>query len=150
MPMARFSVDSERVVHEAIDGETLAVQLVTGAYYSLRGTAHEAWELLVAGQPLDSVAAELARRYPEAPDAVDDVHRFAAELIAEQLLVEFAAAPPPLPGDHAPSERTLAVYVAPRAERYDDMQYFLRLDPIHEVDEVAGWPQPAATGEVAG
>ena len=148
--MARFSVDSERVVHEAIDGETLAVQLATGAYYSLRGSAHEAWELLAAQQPLEEVAAELARRYPEAPDAVGDVNRFAAKLVAEQLLVESAAGVPPPPGGPASGERTLAVYAAPSVERYDDMQYFLRLDPIHEVDEVAGWPRAAATGEVAG
>jgi hypothetical protein len=151
MSTLRLQADSQHVVHEAIDGETLVVQLTTGAYYSLRGTAHEAWEMLVAQHPVQAVAAELSRRYPDPAGVEDDVARYAAELLAEELLVELdgavledAAAPPP------PTVAALPDYAPPRLERYTDMQYFLLLDPIHEVDDVAGWPQPAASSEVAG
>jgi hypothetical protein len=150
MSTLRLQADSKHVVHEAIDGETLVVQLTTGAYYSLRGTAHEAWEMLVAQHPVPAVAAGMARRYPEAAGVEDDVDRYAAELLAEELLVELDGAvledgaPPP------PAAAALSAYAPPRLERYTDMQYFLLLDPIHEVDDVAGWPQPAASSEVAG
>ena len=148
--MARFHADSAHVVHEAIDGETLVVQLTTGTYYSLRGTAHEAWQLLAAEQPLDDVTAELERRYPDASAVGVDVRSFADELLAEQLLVELPDGEPGVGGQPLAADRALAAYEPPRVERYTDMQYFLLLDPIHEVDEVAGWPHPAATGEPAG
>jgi hypothetical protein len=143
--MARFHADSAHVVHEAIDGETLVVQLTTGTYYSLRGTAHEAWQLLAAEQPLDDVTAELARRYPDAPAVRVDVRSFADELLAEQLLVEIPDGGPGVGGQPLAADRALAAYEPPRVERYTDMQYFLLLDPIHEVDDVAGWPHPAAS-----
>jgi hypothetical protein len=33
----------------------------------------------------------------------------------------------------------------PTLEHYTDMEYFLLLDPIHEVDE-SGWPHAPAAG----
>jgi hypothetical protein len=148
--MARLQVDSQHVVHEAIDGETLVVQLATGAYYSLRGTAHEAWEMLAARQPIDTVADQLADRYPEATDVADDVRRFADELRGEELLIEYGPGEADPGGPGLTGDRAVATYEPPRVERYTDMQYFLLLDPIHEVDHVAGWPHAAASGELPG
>jgi hypothetical protein len=150
MRMVRFHVDPEHVVHEPIDGETLAVQLATGAYYSLRGTAHEAWEQLAAGQPLETVAGEMARRYPEAPGAADDVRRFAEQLVEEQLLAEAETGGHDAVEQPPSGERAVTAYAPPSVERYDDMQYFLLLDPIHEVDDVAGWPHAATGAELGG
>jgi hypothetical protein len=38
-------------------------------------------------------------------------------------------------------------FTQPVLEVYTDMQDLLLLDPIHEVDEEAGWPSPKPPGE---
>jgi 5,10-methylenetetrahydrofolate reductase len=148
MSTVRFQADPRQVVHETIDDETLVIQLTTGAYYSLRATANEAWELLAGQHSIEAVAAELARRYPDASGVEADVRRFAAELVSEQLLVPGGLVEPRA-DDHPVATAIARTYEPPRLERYTDMQYYLLLDPIHEVDDVAGWPQPAASGELA-
>jgi hypothetical protein len=37
----------------------------------------------------------------------------------------------------------------PVLHRYTDMEYFLRLDPIHEIDPTIGWPEPPVSGAVS-
>ena len=64
MPLAdRFSVEVDRVVHETIDGETIIIQLETGAYYSLVGPGAEIWSMLATGSSTDEVVAALQLRF---------------------------------------------------------------------------------------
>jgi hypothetical protein len=141
-------VDAERVVHETIEGETLVINLTTGTYYSLDGSGAEVWELLATGQDIGLAAAEIARRYPDRSDeAGAEVRRFAEELLAEELLSPGPGKtePSPLPdGNHGES------FEPPVLKSYTDMQYFLLLDPIHEVDDAAGWPHAADQAAVEG
>lgn len=141
---ASFAVDSSRIVHETIDGETILIDLRTGTYYSLTGCGSEIWALLVAGVPLDRAVGTLRERYPvEAEEAEKAVRKMADELVEEGLLVGSAngnaAAEPALP---PPSLEAIS-FKAPVLQRFTDMEYFLLLDPVHEVDEAAGWPGPA-------
>ena len=39
----RYTVNSRDIVSEVIEGEVIAIDLAGGAYYSLRGSAAEAW-----------------------------------------------------------------------------------------------------------
>jgi len=48
----RFAINSPTVIGEAIAGEVMMINLVTGTYYNLTGTAAAAWPLLAAGLPL--------------------------------------------------------------------------------------------------
>jgi hypothetical protein len=134
----RFTVDPKRVVHETIDGETILIHLKTGAYYSLSGSGPEIWSLLVDGWSDEAAAEELARRYPESDDAAEATRGFVRELVREELVHDTAAeadAEEP-PGAELPNG---GAFETPRVQKYTDMQYFLLLDPIHEV-EAAGWP----------
>jgi hypothetical protein len=134
----QFKLDHERVVHETIDGETILVQLETGNYYSLRGTADETWKLLESGLSIDGAVAEDVDR-----SLIDGgVRALADELVRERLLEPY------VPGDGAaaPSgsfalDPPAPTFAAPTLEKYTDMQGFLLLDPIHESDST-GWPHP--------
>jgi len=142
--VASYAVNSSRIVHETIDGETILIDLHTGTYYSLTGCGPEIWALLVAGVPVDRAAKTLRERYPaEAKEAEQAVRRMADELVGEGLLVGSAngnaAEEPSLP---PPSLEAIS-FRAPVLQRFTDMEYFLLLDPVHEVDESAGWPGPA-------
>src|SRR5947209_11318701 len=81
----RFDVDSSRVVHETIDGETILINLQSGTYYSLTGCGSDVWSLLSGGWSDREVAAELERRYG-ADGVADSVYALVDELAGEQLL----------------------------------------------------------------
>jgi Coenzyme PQQ synthesis protein D (PqqD) len=136
-----YVVDANRVVHETIDGETILLDLESGAYYSLRGSGPEIWALLAAGATVSDVAAAMSERYPrEAAEAAGAVHELADRLSADGLIE------PGAPAHQDPSEPPVpppsGAFAAPLLERYTDMEYFLTLDPVHQVDGTAGWPVP--------
>lgn len=135
-----FTVNASRVVHETIEGETILIALDTGSYYSLTGSGPEIWSLLLAGHPVGVAAAALAERYPEqAAEARSELCRLALELEDEGLLVPGTAAPAGAAVGDAQSD----AFTVAALHRYTDMEYFLRLDPIHEVDPAQGWPVQA-------
>lgn len=136
MRSRRYRVDPQRVVHETIDGETILIHLKTGTYFSLSGCGPEIWSLLVDGWSDEAAADELARRYPDHEGAAEETQAFVRELIREELLEESQDPAQEPIGAELPSGRP---FEAPALQKYTDMQYFLLLDPIHEV-EAAGWP----------
>ena len=144
----RFTVDPRRVVHETIHGETILISLENGVYYSLRGSGPEIWGLIVAGLSDDEVVSEMRERHADDASAVAAATReIVDELVNEQLVEEAGSngngrlLPPP------PAEGTMGPFSAPVLQKYTDMEFFLQLDPVHDVD-AAGWPherqEPAA------
>lgn len=67
------------------------------------------------------------------------IDTFLAELYAENLIVPLPQAPS-LQGTPATPVQKLA-FQTPVIEKFTDMADLLLLDPIHEVDETAGWPR---------
>jgi hypothetical protein len=132
-----YAVDPRRVVHETIDGETILIALETGVYYSLSGSGPEIWDLVVTGSPEDAVVAEMQRRHEHDSALVGEATReLIGELVREQLVVETT---PNGNGHIAPTAPTQGAFSPPVLKKYTDMEFFLQLDPIHEVD-AAGWP----------
>ncbi len=140
MPIdGHFQVDSRKVVHETIDGETIVIHLETGTYYSLAGSGPEIWELLADGKSAGEVVRHLEATYSADPGVIEETTgELVRELCAEELLerVSGNGAHAGAPGEPAADA---AGYEPPRLQKYTDMQYFLLLDPVHEVEE-AGWP----------
>jgi hypothetical protein len=135
-----FTVDGGRVVHETIDGETILIALDTGTYYSLTGSGPEMWALLCGGHPVGVACQALAERYPgHAEQAQVELRRLAQELESEGLLLAGEVASP----QQLSAPSTDGSFTPPTLHRYTDMEYFLRLDPIHEVDPAKGWPVQA-------
>jgi hypothetical protein len=142
MNEAGHRVNAPTVAAETVNGEVLMIHLESGNYYSLRATGAAIWEAIELGVPAPMIAAAFRDRYGIA-DADVVVDAFLAELIGEDLLTsspeastdgpsETEWAPPTLPDD----------FVAPRLEKFTDMQHLILLDPVHEVDEGQGWPIP--------
>jgi len=63
----------------------------------------------------------------------------ADELRGETLLEQLADEVGVPPDDEVAAPASDGPFVAPVLERYEDMQDFLLVDPIHEVDD-SGWP----------
>ena len=147
-----FKVNRPNVVCEAIDGEVVIVSLDSGYYYSLLGTGAEVWQGLEKQLSAESLVDCLAQRYSQNTDEIaESVHQFIAQLQQEALIVvdsattvdpaqqaEALAATKALLGDPV---KPGTPFVAPAFEKFADMEDLLLLDPVHEVEEEAGWPQ---------
>jgi Coenzyme PQQ synthesis protein D (PqqD) len=135
------------VLHEEIDGEVIAIDLGTGTYYSLRGSAARVWGLVseYPGVSGSEIAGVVARYYDrEADGFVAPVVQFLDELRTEGLVrtVERPSADAivSLEEDLAASPvHEQEEFVPPRMEKFTDMQDLVLLDPVHEVGG-AGWP----------
>ncbi len=142
MSEQRLRINTENVVYEEVDGEVIAIDLGGGSYYSLAGSAPAVWSLLASGVTEAEICTALGDLYEADAEAISaEVAPLLGKLIENRLVAtaeQSADAPPSLAngGGKIPFE-------APRFERYDDMQDYFLLDPIHEVD-TTGWPRPAA------
>jgi hypothetical protein len=142
MSVAGHRVNAPTVAAETVNGEVLMIHLESGNYYSLRATGATIWEAIELGVPAPAIADAFRGSYDVA-DADAVVDGFLAELVGEDLLTTTDPIDPD--GQAAPAWAPPALdgeFVAPRLEKFTDMQHLILLDPVHEVDEGQGWPIP--------
>jgi hypothetical protein len=147
-PDSSLRVSGPHVVAEEIDGEVIAINLDTGAYFSFRGTAAEIWRELLAGEVrVLGMVAMFGDRYAAEPAEIEHgVAAFCVQLEAEGLIAAVEAelnnadpAPLKAAGPAPATPGADAAFATPVYEKYTDMEEFLLVDPIHEVD-VSEWP----------
>jgi Coenzyme PQQ synthesis protein D (PqqD) len=141
----RYRVNSPHVISETVGGETIIVNLASGHYFSLQGTAVDVWQGVERGDAAESIVLELEQRY-EAEDGEIGaaVQKLLDDFTAAELLVAeangagtaAAVAPSQDAGERVP-------FVAPSFSTFTDMQDIILLDPVHEVD-TRGWPHASA------
>jgi hypothetical protein len=102
------------IVSDTLEGDTIVIDIVSGAYYTLNPVAGEVWR-----QVKESESVEIG--FSAEHDGC------LSELVAEGLLTC------ELPAGAEPGLSGTAF------TKYVDMQDLLLADPVHEVDE-AGWP----------
>ncbi len=134
---ARLTINVTHVVHETIDGEAILIHLGTGTYYSLDGVGAELWGLLSNGTDRDDALAASLVRYEGEPGEIEaGVSKLVRDLLDAGLLVEDGASNGSASG--LPEGRV--PFTTPVLHTYTDMQEFMLVDPLHEVDEAVGWP----------
>ena len=139
MDEERFVVNLPTVIGEAIDGEVMVINLVSGIYYNLTGTAAAAWPLLAAGLPSRTIVATLSDACGvDAGALARDYAAFVDTLVTEAIIraADEAAKLPSVPPMAARPYSGFAV------NRYDDMRALLVVDPVHEVGDFGWPPQP--------
>lgn len=135
---ASVHVNTSHVVHETIDGETILIHLGSGTYYSLDGVGSEVWVALAAGTNREQLFAAAKERFTGNPDEVEmGLSSLLENLLGEGLLVETKGVPATDSSAFPPGK---VAFMAPVLHIYTDMQEFMLVDPLHDVDEVAGWP----------
>lgn len=163
MSGGQLRINAPHVVHETIDGETILIHLGTGAYYSLEGLGAHVWGMAVSGGGEPEIVADAQSRYEADSRLVaETIGSLLRELLDEGLLASdeavsggvndvpvngdaggAAVADPTLQSDLPPSSLP-AEFAAPVLSKYTDMQEFMLIDPIHDVEEEAGWPHVKA------
>lgn len=131
------------VVFEESENEVVVVNLLSGVYYFLTGTAAFVWLALHSGMTVNEAALDLRSAAPAEVDVDQDVQVFVAKLLALDLVEAIAANI-----SHDTDRPVLPSYVstgysAPTLESFADLQDILLLDPVHDVDET-GWPHAKA------
>lgn len=126
---------------EEFDGEIVALNLETGMYYSMSGLAGRIFNDLANGH-----SAETLRELADSASAMqEDVDVFIRAL-REAGLLRLRTTPGAPAAPLTVSAELLGASASPVLESFGDMQSLLLLDPVHEVDELVGWPK-APDGE---
>ena len=135
----QVTICGEDLVHEALDGEVVIVNLKNGRYYSLINSASAIWECLQTVENTAVLEREMRSRFRHPHGEMGEaLGRFLAELADEGLIrlspVEAEALTASEPDESAPEFET------PTLNKHVDMEGMLLLDPVHDVSE-AGWPE---------
>lgn len=142
MPV-RLKVNPAQVVHETIDGETILIHLGTGTYYSLDGLAGEVWAAVLDELSSAEIVAGALDAYDADAGLVEGtVAGFVRELILEGLVAEEESSLDD--ASRVGTFTSVAAFSPPVLHKYTDMQEFMLVDPIHDVEAAAGWPHVKA------
>jgi hypothetical protein len=123
-----YIVAEDNVASKIIDQEAIAINLLTGDYFSFSGCAPVIWKLLMTGADIGQLLAAVRDAFDDVPaDAAGQLSDFLDQLIAEQLVIpQSASAAPAALGPQAAERRR---YEAPGIDKFDDMAMMLALDP---------------------
>lgn len=127
----RYQPANANIAHESLGGEVVVINVATGVYYSLSGTAAVIWDAMIAGASTKAIAAAFPGGGAEVLEACAG---FLDALVAEGLLVVADGVLHKAVAPHA-----AAPFEPPTFLKYTDMQAMLLADPIHEVTD-KGWP----------
>jgi len=143
---AQIKIETLRVVHETIDGETVILNLQSGNYYSLDGIGAQIWNYIEKGATVYHIIDMLRSDFKGDRDEIEsETNKFLSELVEEKLVIldesdtsdSFQTDANKLENDIQKQERS---FIPPILNKYTDMQDLLLLDPIHDVDDSRGWP----------
>lgn len=142
----KFRINEPKVVHEAIDGEVVIVNMDKGDYFSLVKAGTDIWEGLNRGISRGKIVEEMIQRYDNSSGEIENaVNDFIEQLEREELIIlnkkldESNNSNIPHVQTHATKSTEKLCFELPTLQKYTDMEELLVLDPIHEVDEM-GWP----------
>ncbi len=138
-----FRINRPQIVCETIDGEVVIVNLDKGYYYSLLKTGADIWSGIERQIDRHSLIQEMTQAYDgsveEIAAAIDE---FLEKLQHEELIISDLIESVSTDNDIKKISKTAnkPSFEKPMLEKFTDMEDLLLLDPIHEVDVEAGWP----------
>lgn len=126
---------NKRIVADDFEDETVLIDVHKGLYFSMRGSAAAIWksfdEPLSKAQLLEHLRGELGE------DSLPSVAQAIDKMVEHELLV---SVPPPKSQGTVLRSLAASAFVLPVVDVFTDMAELIAIDPVHEVDEAAGWP----------
>jgi hypothetical protein len=132
---SRYAINAPDVVAEDFDGQVVILNLGNGHYFSLCGISSSIWTLLLAGHRPESILASIRARRPEVTEGSVAFLGRLIELGLVRPRTDAAGDPADPIDEHWSGE-------PPQIEVFEDLAELIYADPIHDVDEQAGWPTP--------
>lgn len=138
----RYRLRRRDVTHERLDGEVIAVNLLTGRYYSMSGTAADIWSATLLTGTARGARELLAAVYTLPAEAKAEVEAFLDRCVEAELIDLTDSADVGQQGaDGAalPEDFSRTSWLTPSLEEYEDLQDLILVDPIHDTSAL-GWP----------
>jgi hypothetical protein len=134
-----YTVDERRIAYQTVDGEVIAIDHVSGAYFSMQASAGEIWQMLAANAALDAIIVLYQENSPvPAETLATEIQAFVSELLAANLLQPNGASVTTQTNLSAIVKQRQP-YTKPQLEKFEDMADLILIDPVHDVSD-AGWP----------
>ncbi len=135
---------SDALVDEDFETERVIVDLRKGHYFCINGSGSWLWQTLLKGPLcLPTLSQSLAEKHSlSQPQVLASLETWATVLEKSHLVQTGEnpeTAPYPIVESELPGD-----WSSPTVTVYGDLEHLLALDPIHDVDEQAGWPQQRA------
>ena len=140
-----FRVNSPTVIHEAIDGETVVVNLESGTYYSLNDSGSAVWDCVARGLGDGQIVDQLCARFSGDRGQIEaGVGQILGDMQREHLIIPASdSVVQEAPPSGAGTVLQQKAFMMPALQKYSDMEDLLLLDPIHDVADT-GWPNRPA------
>jgi hypothetical protein len=142
----RFRINSPSVVYEKFDDEFVLINLDSGNYYSFEMVGSDIWDFIQNGFSETEIIYNISQLYAGSHSAIENAVRiFLSELQKEGLIVPDqiqAAEMSKNSHNHITigSETQKINFESPVLSKFTNMQEFLLVDPIHEID-YTDWPK---------
>lgn len=136
----RFKVNQPSVVYENFDDELVLINLDSGNYYSFEDVGAYIWERIQECSSYAEIVDGISRKYlGDAATMENAVEQFIDELLEEGLIVTDGVEPTIgrkiSDNSHAnEAEKQKKDFELPVLNKFTNMQDFLLVDPIHEID----------------
>jgi hypothetical protein len=127
------------VTYERLDGEVIAVNLMTGRYYSMSGTAADCWTALTAAGSVSGARALIEAIYGQVTDLEQALHGFLSTCLEAGLIETTTSTNRPVSTPGLPDDFDRDRWMPPRLEEYEDLQDLILVDPVHDTSAL-GWP----------
>jgi hypothetical protein len=132
--MPRFSVEESRFAVDALDGETIIMDLLDGQLYLFEAGAAVLLGHILAGDNTEHIELTVERIYGQ--EALVAFQNLLRGLVEKGVLIEVPASQ-----DRSSSENDWPASLGEIVvSEYDDMSSIITMDPIHDVDSGRGWP----------
>jgi hypothetical protein len=125
-----YKVNTPGVIHDEIDGEVVIVDLNIGHYFRINKESSQLWNLIINGNSMIKILTFCENRIELQLDAEEILQN----LLNLQIICEVVEQSNPI------TELPKWKYTKFEIEKFTDLEDILGLDPIHEVDDVKGWP----------
>jgi hypothetical protein len=141
-----YQIDRSNVVYEMFDNEVVIINLDNGNYYSYDGVGVEIWNQLTKKNSIDNISQLLSNIYPsvQSDDLKIIINKSIADLENENLLISSKIKNNQERNTSVETNQEIRVdnngIKTPTLQRFTDMQDFLLVDPIHEID-YEKWPE---------
>lgn len=132
-----FRIRHEDVSAERIDGDVIAVNLVTGAYFSLSGSAADVWTAATSGAS-SAVWLECLDTAYGSPVPRPEIEELIASCVEHGLAASVDPDPNIVPT--LPADLDRSTWLPPVLDVFTDLADLILVDPIHDADDL-GWPR---------
>lgn len=126
---------NERIVADDFDDEMVLIDVHKGLYFSMRGSAKDVWNAFKEAQSPAVLLDDLKGQHSE--DEISQLKQAIDKMVEHELLISGPAVKKTAPVVFSLSA---GVFVPPVIDVFTDMAELIAIDPVHEVDESAGWP----------